>query len=84
MNEVKASCTSRVERVVMWPIFKLILEPLILRDYRKRAYGLKPDEWHWADKLAAKYGYFAKPPADQVYCLYAKRAMEYQKINKDT
>ena len=73
-----------IKRVVMWPVFKLILEPLILRDYKKRAYGLKPDKFYWADELAVMYGYFAKPPSYQVYCLAAKKAIKHQSERLDT
>lgn len=53
-----------------WLIFKLILEPLIKRNYRERvrlslADGIiytpenpSPyDKWYWADYLAIKWGY---------------------------
>lgn len=39
-------------------IFLLVLKPLILRDYRLRALGVRPDRWYWADSLALKWGHF--------------------------
>jgi hypothetical protein len=39
-------------------IFLLILRPIIQRDYRLRAKGVRPDRWHWADMLAVKWGFF--------------------------
>ena len=38
-------------------IFHLILRPLILRDYRLREQGLRPDRWYWADLLAIRMGF---------------------------
>jgi hypothetical protein len=32
---------------------------LVLNNYRKRAKGLLPDEWYWADKKLIDYGYYA-------------------------
>lgn len=39
-------------------ISHLILRPLILIDRMFRKWGLKPDHWYWADKLAVSWGYF--------------------------
>lgn len=39
-------------------IFALLLRPLILRDYRLRTEGKRPDKWHWADRLAVSWGKF--------------------------
>jgi len=36
-------------------IHKLILLPLIKRDYRLRAQGKRPDRWYWADLLAVRW-----------------------------
>ena len=55
---------NRIKRILMWPIFHLILKPLIKRNYRLRYQsavnqdGKYPDEWYWADEIAVKYGYF--------------------------
>lgn len=40
-----------------WFIAKLILYPLIYRNYQLRGLGKLPDEWYWADTLLAKWGY---------------------------
>jgi len=37
---------------------KLILLPLIQRDYHLREIGEKPDKWYWADYLAGCVGFF--------------------------
>jgi len=39
-------------------VFHLVLKPLIKRNYRLRAEGKLPDEWYWADLMAARWGYF--------------------------
>lgn len=58
--------TKEIKRVVMFPVFHLILKPLILRNYKLRELsaisgdGKYPDEWYWADKIAAKCGYFVE------------------------
>lgn len=41
-----------------WLIFHLYLKPLIKRNYRLRKMGVLPDEWYWADRLAAEWGYY--------------------------
>ena len=38
-----------------WIIGKLILRPLVVRNYRLRCEGVLPDEWYWADKLLMKW-----------------------------
>jgi hypothetical protein len=61
-----ANKVSDVERVVMFPVFHLILKPLIRRNYRLRELsaisgdGKYPDKWYWADSLAIKYGYYVE------------------------
>lgn len=61
-------------KILFFPIFHIVLKPLILRNYLlreisaiSRSLGIAPqtpngkdypDEWYWADTLAAKYGYF--------------------------
>lgn len=53
-------------RVVMFPVFHLLLKPMIKRNYKARKEsatngdGKYQDEWYWADKIAAKYGYFVE------------------------
>ena len=55
-----------IRRIIMFPVFWLILRPLIKRNYRLRyrsalnGDGKYPDQWYWADVIAAKYGYFTK------------------------
>lgn len=44
-------------KMIKYFIVKLILVPLIQRNYRLREAGKLPDEWYWADKLKAKWGY---------------------------
>lgn len=54
----------KVKRALMFPVFHLILKPLIKRNYRLRKQsaisgdGKHPDVWYWADLLAVEYGYF--------------------------
>jgi hypothetical protein len=38
-------------------IFLRVLRPLILRNYRLRRAGLRPDRWYWADLLAMRWGF---------------------------
>ena len=58
--------TWKIARVFMFPVFHLILKPLIKRNYRLRAQsamngdGKHPDKWYWADSLAVEYGYFVR------------------------
>ena len=33
------------------------LIPLTVRNYRRRASGIIPDQWYWADKLIIKWGF---------------------------
>jgi hypothetical protein len=47
-----------MKKILMFFAFYLALKPLIKYNYKKRKDGLELDEWHWADDLAAKYGYF--------------------------
>jgi hypothetical protein len=37
--------------------FQAVLRPLIIQNYRRRAEGVLPDEWYWADELALSWGY---------------------------
>jgi len=46
-----------IKKVLMFPVFYLVLRPLISRNYRLRREGNLPDEWYWADVLAIRYGY---------------------------
>lgn len=39
-------------------IYLLILRPIILRDYRLREKGKRPDRMHWADSIACRWGYY--------------------------
>jgi len=42
---------------------RLVLTPLIWRDYYLRGRGLKPDEWYWADRwLVSRDHYVGLPP----------------------
>ena len=38
-------------------IARLILMPIVLRDYRLRMQGRRPDRWHWADRMLVRLGY---------------------------
>tara|TARA_R110000803_G_scaffold115793_4_gene184348 strand:+ start:5345 stop:5521 length:177 start_codon:yes stop_codon:yes gene_type:complete len=49
-----------IKKALMFPVFILVLRPLIIRNYKLRRLGLLPDEWYWADSIACKYGYFIK------------------------
>ena len=42
-------------------IFRFVLLPLIRRNLRLRASGRWPDEWYWADLLAARWGMWSHP-----------------------
>lgn len=64
-----------IKKILMWPVFVLLLRPLILKDYKGRSYDLKPDVPYWADTLALKYGYSAVAPAGDIYCLEVRRYM---------
>jgi hypothetical protein len=48
----------RLARLLFAIPFYLILQPLILRNYRLREEGKLPDEWYWADHISARMGYF--------------------------
>jgi len=39
-------------------LVRMFLGPIIRRDYRLRAQGKRPDRWHWADKIAVRFGNF--------------------------
>lgn len=41
-----------------WLIFKLVLAPMIRRDYRLREASTRPDRWYWADRIAVGWGMF--------------------------
>jgi len=45
------------EEVRRW-IYRLILRPLIKRNYAMRARGAAPDVLYWADRLAVSWGHF--------------------------
>jgi hypothetical protein len=47
-----------MKKLLMFPMFYLLLKPLIKRNCKLRKAGLAPDAWYWADALAARYGYF--------------------------
>ena len=47
-----------MKRILFWPVFHLLLKPLIKRNYRLRMLGEVADEWYWADSLSANLGYF--------------------------
>lgn len=53
-------------KALMYLPFHLVLKPLIKRNYRLRydsainGDNKHPDEWYWADKIAAYFGYFVK------------------------
>lgn len=49
--------TEKIARVARETIFRLILVPLIRRDLLLREAGKRPDEWHWADLLALRWGF---------------------------
>ena len=52
-----------IKRILMFPLFHLILKPLIKRNYTVRHWSAinensaHPDHWYWADELAIRYGY---------------------------
>lgn len=46
-----------MKKLLMFPVFHLLLKPLIKRNYRLRKAGKAHDTWYWADALAFKYGY---------------------------
>jgi hypothetical protein len=41
-----------------WLIAKLVLAPLVKRNYRLRIEGLLLDEWYWADRLLLSWGMY--------------------------
>jgi hypothetical protein len=47
-----------MKKLLLFPVFHLLLKPLIKRNYKLRKAGKVPDAWCWADALAARYGYF--------------------------
>jgi hypothetical protein len=47
-------------RAAMWVVFKLVLAPLIRRNYKLREEGKLEDHWYWADYLATRHGFFVK------------------------
>jgi len=48
----------RLSAVLKWFIYWLWLHPIIIADYRKRLAGAGVDQWHWADLLAVRWGYW--------------------------
>lgn len=50
-----------IMRALIFLPFHLALKHLIKRNYEMRRQGLLPDEWYWADRIAARYGYFVRP-----------------------
>ncbi len=49
-------------RVIKLAVMFYVLEPLIARDFHLRAAGKCPDEWHWADRLAWRWGVVPEYP----------------------
>jgi len=43
-----------------WLIAKLILYPLVYRNYRLRQEGKRPDEWYWADMNLNRWDFFER------------------------
>lgn len=43
-------------------VFVLFLRYLIVRNYRERERGAAPDQWYWADRLAASWGHYVESP----------------------
>lgn len=41
-------------------IFYAVLRPLIVRNYKLRKQKVLPDQWYWADYLAASWGYYVE------------------------
>ena len=84
-------------RIMLYPFFHLWLKHLIQRNYRMRAissickaHNMPPctpdgkfyyDEWYWADKLCAEYGYFvkSKPLRDEWFYRNIKPTTQHQK-----
>jgi len=62
-TEPEFSLIIRIKRLAMGVLFYCVLKPLIKRNYKNRmksaaaGEGKHPDEWYWADKLAARSGY---------------------------
>lgn len=48
----------KFKKFITYPLYKLILEPLIKKNYHKRKEGKLPDKWHWADELGVRFGHF--------------------------
>jgi hypothetical protein len=48
----------QIKKILLWPIYMLVLRPLIKRNYKLREQGKIPDEWHWADLIAIEHGYY--------------------------
>lgn len=46
------------KRILMWPVYIVVLRPLIAINYKQRELGNIPDQWYWADELAVKYGFY--------------------------
>jgi hypothetical protein len=44
-------------RHVFWFPMALCLWPLVRHNYRQRARGDLPDEWHWADRWLLDHGF---------------------------
>ena len=40
-----------------WIIAKLILYPLVYKNYKLRQQGKLPDKWYWADVKLIRWGY---------------------------
>lgn len=43
-----------------WLIAKLILYPLVYRNYRLRQAGKRPDKWYWADIKLTAWGFLER------------------------
>jgi len=47
-------------RHLFWLPMALCLWPLVARNYRLRARGEMPDEWHWADAWLFSRGFYVE------------------------
>jgi len=67
-----------IKRILLWPVFILILRPLIKRNYRLRTEGKLPDEWYWADTLAVNYGFFVGRTLGFIEIPYIRRLITHK------
>lgn len=49
---------NQLKRILIWPIYMLVLRPLINHNYKLREQGKLPDEFYWADEIAANHLFF--------------------------